>query len=158
MPPPMATPKRTRGSRARKRISASELAAKIFCQARARSRRTGPSRAQPTTDSANKANSTPLTKIIFLRSRTFTATSFIGSTFGFREALRVHEAGDFFQSFADARSGPQDFIGRVGIDPALFHGGNGLEIRPVFGGFTALRSHACFDDDSRRFCYDILIG
>ena len=67
-------------------------------------------------DSANKANSTPLTKIIFLRSRTFTATSFTESRFSFREALRMHEAGDFFQPFADARSGPEDFVRRVGID------------------------------------------
>ncbi len=104
----------------------------ISRSARDRSRRTGPSKAQPTMDSANRANSTPLTKIIFLRSRTFTTTSFTESAFSFREALRMHEASDFFQPFADARSGPEDFVRRVSIDAALLHGGNGLEIAPMF--------------------------
>src|SRR3989304_3902177 len=158
MPPPMATPKRTRGSRARKRISASELAAKIFCQARARSRRTGPSRAQAITESAKRISSTPLTKIIFLRSRTFTATSWVETALGFGEALRMHEAGDFLQSFADPRAGAQNLVGSIVIDTLFFHGRDGLEILPPLGGLFALRSHACFDDDSRRFCYDILSG
>src|SRR5919106_2355457 len=158
MPPPMATPKRTRGRRARKNISASGFAENIFCKACQKSRRTGPSRAQPTTESANKANSTPLTKIIFLRSRTFTATSFIQSAFGVREALRMHEAGDCFQTLADARSGPQDFVGRIGVDAPLFYGGNGLEIAPMFGRLAAVRSHASLDDHLRRFCHHVLVG
>src|SRR5918999_255438 len=129
MPPPMATPRRTRGRRARKNISASGFAADRFPKACDRLRRTGPSRAQPTMDSANKINSAPLTQIIFLRLRTFTAFSFTHSAFGLHEAFRMHEAGDFFQSFADAGSGPQDLVGRVGINAPFFHSGNGAEVR-----------------------------
>src|SRR5687768_2159078 len=151
MPPPMATPKRTRGRRVRKNISASGFAEDIFCKACQISRRTGPSSAQPMVENASKANSTPLTQIIFLRSRTFTAVSFVYSVLGCREALRVYQAGDFFQSFADARSGPQDLVGRVGIDTSFFHGGDRFEIGPMFGRFAALRAHAGFDDHLRRF-------
>src|SRR3954468_6629599 len=147
MPPPMATPRRTRGKRARKSISESGFEEKICCRACVKSKRTGPSKAQPMMDSANKANSTPLTKIIFLRSRTFTTTSFTESRFSFCEALRMHEAGDFAQPFADARSGPEDFVGRVSIDAALLHGGNGLEIAPISSDTAAVRSHTGFDDD-----------
>src|SRR5687767_13126236 len=157
MPPPMATPKRTRGRRVRKNISASGFAEDIFCKACQMSRRTGPSRAQPMMENASKANSTPLTQIIFLRSRTFTAVSFVYSVLGCREALRVYQAGDFFESFADARSGPQDLVGRIRIDAPFFDGGNRLEIGPMLDGFAAFRSHAGFDDYLRRSSDHIFI-
>ena len=157
MPPPMAAPKRTRGSRARKSISASGLAEKIFCKACDRSRRTGPSRVQPTMDSTSRANRSPLTQIIFLRSRTFTSTSSIESGCGFREALRMDETGDFFQSLADPRSGPENLVGWIRIDASLFHSGNRLEISPIFDGRSALRSHTGLDDDLRCFGNHVLI-
>src|SRR4029434_5685190 len=151
MPPPMATPKSTRGSRARNSISASGLAEKIFRKACDRSRRTGPSRVQVTMDSTSRVNSNPLTQIIFLRSRTFTSTSSIESRFGFSEALRMHEAGDFFQSLSNARSGPENFVGWIRIDAPLFHSRNRLEISPIFDGRAALRSHSGLDDNP--LCY-----
>src|SRR4249920_747800 len=157
MPPPMATPKRTRGSRARKSISASGLAENIFCKTCDRSRRTGPSRVQPTTDSTSRANSSPLTQIIFLRSRTFTSTSSIESRFGFYEALRMQQTGDFFQSLSDPRSGPENLVGWIRIDTSLFYGRNRLEIAPIFGGRPALRPHAGPDDDLRCFGYHVLV-
>src|SRR5919109_3247614 len=158
IPPPMATPRSTRGRRARKNISAAGFATDKFPKACDRSRRTGPSSAQPTTDSPNRASSAPLTQIIFLRLRTFTAPSFTDSAFGLGEAFRMHEAGDFFQSFANAGSWPQDLVRWIGINAPFLHSGNGLEIRPVFGGPTAVRSHARFDDDLRRFCDQVLVG
>src|SRR5262245_7765697 len=157
MPPPMATPKRTRGSRARNSISASGLAENIFCKACDRLRRTGPSSVQPTMDTASRANSHPLTQIIFLRSRTCTSTSFIGSTFEFYEAFRMHEASDFFQSLVDAWPGPQNLVGWIAIDALLLHRRNGFEIGPMFGGLVALGSHASFDDYLRRFGNDVLV-
>src|SRR5918992_400133 len=158
MPPPMATPKSTRGRRVRKNISASGFAEEIFCKACQMSRRTGPSSAQPTTENARRDNSTPLTQIIFLRSRTFTAVSFVYSVLGCCEAFRVYQAGDLFQSFADARSGSEYLVGRIGIDASFFHGGNRLEIRPMLGGFAAFRSHAGFDDHLRRSSDHVLVG
>src|SRR4029077_8215686 len=157
MPPPMATPKRTRGSRARNSISDSGLAENIFCKACERSRRTGPSRVQPTMDSASRANSSPLTQIIFLRSRTFTSTSSIESGFGFYKALRMHQAGDFFQSLSDPRPRPENLLGWIRIDASLFHSGNRPEISPIFGGRSLLRSHTGLDDDLRCFGYHVLV-
>src|SRR6266576_445234 len=157
MPPPMATPRSTRGRRARKSISASGFAKDKSCRARERSRRTGPIRAQAAIESAKSVSSTPLTKIIFLRSRTFTTTSSIESTVGFREALRMNEPGDFFETFADTRSGPENLVRLIGVDSVLPHGGNGLEIAPMFGGFAALRSHAGLDDHLRRFDHDVFV-
>src|SRR6266513_2761384 len=121
-----------------------------------KSRRTGTIRAQAAIESAKSVSSTPLTKIIFLRSRTFTTTSFIDSTVGFREALRMNEPGDFFETFADTRSGPENLVRLIGVDSVLPHGGNGLEIAPMFGGFAALRSHAGLDGPLRRFGHDVL--
>src|SRR5262245_9285091 len=157
MPPPIATPKRTRGRRARKSISASGLAENIFSKACERSRCTGPSRVQPIMDSTSRANSSPLTQIIFLRLRTFTSISSIESGFRFHEALRMHQAGDFFQSLADPRSWPENLVGWIRIDASLFHGGNRLEIAPIFVGRSALGSHTGLDDDLRRFGNDVLV-
>src|SRR5258705_770443 len=157
MPPPMATPRSTRGRRAQKSISVSGFAKDKSCRARDRSRCTGPSRVQATIESVKSASSTPLTKIIFLRSRTFTTTSFIESAFGFREALRVNEPGDFFETFADTRSGPEDLVRLIGVDSVLPHSGNGLEIAPMFDGFAALRSHTGLDDHLRRFGHDVFV-
>src|SRR5262245_4257299 len=158
MPPPMAMPSRTRGKRARKNISASGLEAEIFCKARDRSRRTGPSSAQPITDKASRPSRTPFTQIIFLRSRTCTITFLDAAPFGFRKALGMNQAGDLFKTFADARSGPENLIGRISVDAALFYGGNGFEIAPSRGGFAALRSHAGFDDHLGSFGENVLIG
>src|SRR4029077_8506025 len=158
MPPPMATPKRTRGSRARNSISASGFAENTFCKACDRSSRTGPSRVQPTMDSTSRANRSPLTQIIFLRSRTFTAISSLESGFGFREALGMHHAGDFLQSLANPRSGPKNFVRWIRIDAPLFYSGNRLEISPMLCGCCALQSHARLDDDLRRFRHHVFVG
>ena len=112
---------------------------------------------QATIGERQKANSTPLTKIIFLRSRTFTTTSFIDSAFSFREALRMNESSDFFQSFTDARPGPENLVRLISVNSVFSDSGNGLEIAPMFGGITALRSHAGLDDHLRRFGYDIFV-
>ena len=109
-------------------------------------------------ESVKSASSTPLTKIIFLRSRTFTTISFIDSAFSFREALRVNESSDFFQSFTDARPGPKNLVRLISVNSVFPDSGNGLEIAPMFGGITALRSHAGLDDHLRRFGHDVLIG
>src|SRR5688572_2260792 len=132
MPPPMATPRRTRGSRARKSISSSGLAEDRLLQTCARSTRTGPNKVQPTTESASRASSTPLTQIIFLRSRTFTSALTVRAALGFFETFRMHQAGDFSQSLADARAGAENLIGLIGVDASISHCGNGLQIFPVF--------------------------
>src|SRR5436309_3556035 len=157
MPPPMATPRSTRGRRARKSISASGFAKDKSRRARDRSRCTGPNRVQATIESVKSASSTPLTTIIFLRSRTFTTTSFTHSVFGFRETLRVYESRDFFQSFADARSGSENLVRLIGVDSVFPHSRNGLEIAPMLGGVAALRSHTGLDDHLRRFGHDVLV-
>ena len=69
----------------------------------------------------------------------------------------MHQTGDFFQSLADPRSGPENLVGWIRIDAPLFHGGNGLEVAPIFGGRSALRSHTGLDDDLRCFGYHILV-
>src|ERR1700757_5008964 len=157
MPPPMATPRRTRGSRARKRISVSGLAENMFSKARERSRRTGPSSVQPTMDRASKASSVPFTQSIFLRSRTFTLTSILESASRLRKAFRMNESGNFFQTFSHPWAGPENFIGGVSEAPPLFNGGNRLKISPMLGRRRAFRSHACLDDHLRRFGHDELV-
>ncbi len=69
----------------------------------------------------------------------------------------MHEAGDFFQSLADPRSGPENLVGRIRIDAPLFHSGNRLQISPIFERRSALRSHAGLDDDLRCFGHHVLV-
>src|SRR6516164_8659826 len=67
----------------------------------------------------------------------------------------MHQAGDFFQSLSDPRSGPENLVGRIRIDTPLSYSGNRLEISPIFGGRSALRSHTGLNDDLRCFGYHV---
>src|SRR5215204_1235314 len=158
MPPPMTTPRRTRGSRSRKSISAAGLGENKLLQTCARSKRTGPIKVQPTTESARRASSTPFTQSIVLRSRTFTCALTARGAPGVRETFRMYQAGDFSQSLADAGARAENFIGLIGIDAPVSHCGNGFQISPVFCRCRALRSHTGFDNNLWRFGYHILVG
>ena len=96
IPPPMAAPKRTRGRRVRRRISALESDENRFFTARERSIWTGPRSAQPTMERIRAKKRIPLTSIIFLRSRTFTSTLSIALVICEIEAFRMNEAGELF--------------------------------------------------------------
>jgi hypothetical protein len=119
MPPPIAMPNSTRGRRARKSISASAVLEKMFFSASDKSMRTGPSKVQAAAERTSKINRALLTRIIFLRSSTFTAGSFRGVSLV--EALRMYEPSQFFESIADARPRPEYLVRVVSINTPFFY-------------------------------------
>src|SRR5262249_59118404 len=95
-----------------------------------RSSCTGPSREQAAAETTSKARRTLLTRMSFLRSRTFTAASFSGRGLGCVETLRMYQASDFLQTFAYARSRPEYLIRVVRINTPFFYRRNRFEIAP----------------------------
>src|SRR6266850_1235774 len=159
MPPPMAMPRSTRGRRVRNKISALGSGENIFSKARTKSRGTGPSREQPSADRIKSRKRHPLTRIIFLRFRTFTSTLPVAFVVRrVREAFRMNEACKLRQGLADPRSRAQNFVGWVGIDPSVGYRGNRFEIAPTVPGLLSLRPHARFDNDLRRLGHYVLFG
>src|SRR6478672_372739 len=119
IPPPIAIPSSTRGRRARKSISASAVQEKMFFKASDKSIRTGPSKVQAAAERTSKINRALLTRIIFLRSSTFTAGSFSGVSPV--EALRMYEPSQFFESITDARPRPEYLVRVVSINTPFFY-------------------------------------
>src|SRR5262249_9753096 len=127
MPPPMATPSSTRGRRVRNRISALGSGKNIFSKARRKSTVAGPIREQPSSDNSKRRNRQPLTRIIFLRSRTFTSTLPTGCViWSGHEAFGLNETGDLFQSLPDSRARAKDLVRWITIDASIFHSGDRL--------------------------------
>src|SRR3989338_6988177 len=159
MPPPIATPNSTRGRRARKRISALGSEENIFSKARRRSTGTGPTSEQPITERTRSRKRIPLTWIIFLRFRTCTSTPLVAlAVRGIHETFGMNEARKLRRSLPESRAGPQNLVGRIGIDTSFPNGWNGFEIAPTLHGLFPLRSHPRFDDDLRRFGDHDLVG
>src|SRR5918996_1971062 len=132
MPPPIAIPKRTRGRRVRNKISALESGDKRFSNACERSTATGPSKEQPITERIKKRKRAPLTRIIFLRFRTFTCALLARLTIrSSHKTFRVNEAGKFRQGFPHSRPGTQDLVGWVRVDSLISHSRHRFEIGPA---------------------------